>query len=76
MTVQFFSVITVNQKEIELSKLNINQILLKSNSKKKAFRLLHLEGNFYLTPLVHANHNFVSELISKRKKVCIKAHYF
>ena len=50
-------------------KINVKQICLKVSSKKEVYRMLQLEGNVYLPPPTETNHNYISKLISGKKKV-------
>ena len=50
-------------------KLKVNEISIHAKSKKELYRLLQLEGNIYLPPLEQANHKYISDLLSGKKKV-------
>ena len=50
-------------------KMNVNEIALHAKSKKELYRLLQLEGNIYLPPLEQANHKYISDILSGKKKV-------
>ena len=42
----------------------------KAKSKSEVCRLLSIKGKVYLPPASEANHNFISDVISGKLKVC------
>ena len=50
-------------------KLNINEISLHAKSKRELYRLLQLDGFVYLLPLEQANHKYIADVLSGKKKV-------
>ena len=61
--------IFINRKHMESEKIHVNEITARASSKKEIYRMLHLEGDVFLPPLAHANHDYVSGVLSGAKKV-------
>ena len=49
--------------------MNVNEISLHARSKRELNRLLQLNGNVYLPPLEQANHKYIADVLSWKKKV-------
>ena len=66
----------------EFSEISINEVALKSKSKKDIYDLLTTEGNIYLPPLWDTHYKFISQIICGEKlylkwseiKVCKVPH--
>ena len=50
-------------------RLNVNEISLHARSKRELYRLLQLDGDVYLPPLEQANHKYIADVLSGKKKV-------
>ena len=49
---------------MESEKIHVNEITARASSKKEIYRVLNLEGDVYMPPIAHANHNYVSGVLS------------
>ena len=50
-------------------KLNINQIKVRWRSKREVVRILQIDGGIYLPPIGQANHKYIADILSGKKKV-------
>ena len=50
-------------------KLKVQDVSIHARSKRELYRMLQLEGDVYLPPLSQANHDYVSGILSGKRKV-------
>ena len=50
-----------------LSTMKINEVVLKSKSKKEVYDLMTTEGNIYLPPLGDTHYKFISQIMWENK---------
>ena len=58
------------------SKMNSNQMTTNElevicQSKKDMFKVLQVEGEIYLPPIEQSNHQFISQIMTGEKEVCL-----
>ena len=52
----------------KFSVISINEVSLKTKSKKEIYDLLTTEGNIYLPPRCDTHHKFISQIICGEKQ--------
>ena len=56
---------------MELQELSVTEVGSKAKSKGEIYRLLATEGGVYLPPLKDVNYQFLRDIITGSKKVCL-----
>ena len=54
---------------MEKQSMSLRQISVRARSKKEIYRILQLEGDVYLPPIIQANRKYVADIVSGKKMV-------